>query len=31
MRLHDSFGYVLLATICELDDEGAVVDFAMLR
>jgi hypothetical protein len=31
MRLCDSRGCLLLATICELEYEGAVVDFAMPR
>jgi hypothetical protein len=31
MRMDDRRGYVLVDTICELDDDGTVLDFAMLR
>ncbi len=31
MRMDDRRGFILVDTICELDDEGRVVDFALLR
>lgn len=31
MRMDDRRGYVLVDTICELDHDGIVLDFAMLR
>ena len=31
MRLDDSRGYLLVDTICELDDDGRAVDFVILR
>ena len=31
MRMDDRRGFVLVDTICELDDEGRVIDFALLR